>query len=384
MKLLGFALLSTLVALAGCATGASTSFEDDEEDTNGSSSGGANGQGGTLVTGVTTTGTATGGSSAGGASGCPDGYEEVGGDCVDIDECAEGTDDCDPLVDCVNEEPGYSCDPCPSGYADVNADGTQCDDIDECAEMTDNCDPLAGCINDTPGFHCGNCPAGTTDVNGDGTSCVTTNEIGLDDRHGFSTTIRLGTGSNHATMRTRITNAGKTIRVMTAFDTADLSGLAAVFIQQPYTGGGAALTSTEITALVTFVNQGGGLVVIADGGSGGDQANLNLLSTNWGVTFSSSPQWPNGQVFSSLPAHPVTSGVASFGVDYGVPITVSSPSVALTNGTVALAAATGSGGSGNAVFVSDSCFSNSATADYNINSLSNATLLDNILDFVAN
>jgi hypothetical protein len=47
---------------------------------------------------------------------CVDGYEPTGGDpeggCQDIDECADGTDDCGDL-DCFNEEPGFSCG-CPS------------------------------------------------------------------------------------------------------------------------------------------------------------------------------------------------------------------------------------------------------------------------------
>jgi hypothetical protein len=286
-------------------------------------------------------------------------------------------------VACVNEEPGFSCEPCPAGFTDVNSDGTQCDDIDECAEGTDNCDPLAACLNDEPGFHCGPCPSGTTDTNGDGTLCTTSSVIGLDDRHGYDASSSLGTGTHHAQFRTAVTGAGKSISVLNSLEAGDLVGLGALFVQQPYSQNVSSLSATEISAIVAFVNAGGGLVIIGDGGGGGDQANLNLLAQNWGITFSSSAQWPSGMAFTPV-AHAVTTGVTSFGVDYGVPMTVSTPSVALNSGSsVALAAASGAGGSGNVVFISDGCFNNSATTDYNINSLDNALLLTNILSFVA-
>ncbi len=110
---------------------------------------------------------------------CPSGYNDVNGDgtsCVDIDECANGTDNCDTLAGCTNTPGGFSCGSCPSGYNDVNGDGTSCVDIDECANGTDNCDTLAGCTNTPGGFSCGSCPSGYNDVNGDGTSCVDIDE----------------------------------------------------------------------------------------------------------------------------------------------------------------------------------------------------------------
>jgi hypothetical protein len=105
---------------------------------------------------------------------CPSGYDDVNGDgtqCDDIDECAQGTDNCDALAGCTNTDGSYTCGSCPSGYEDTNGDGTQCDDIDECAAGTDNCGPMEVCTNTDGSYTCGNCPEGYEDVNGDGSQC---------------------------------------------------------------------------------------------------------------------------------------------------------------------------------------------------------------------
>ncbi len=58
---------------------------------------------------------------------CPAGFRFFLISCIDVDECAEGTDDCDRAEEtCVNEEGGFRCrradavpgqDSCPVGYA---------------------------------------------------------------------------------------------------------------------------------------------------------------------------------------------------------------------------------------------------------------------------
>ncbi|MEY3210109.1 MAG: hypothetical protein RIT28_590 [Pseudomonadota bacterium] len=54
---------------------------------------------------------------------CDLGYiPDANGDCVDIDECVDGTDDCAAEASCTNTEGSFSCE-CPS---DMFGDGTEC------------------------------------------------------------------------------------------------------------------------------------------------------------------------------------------------------------------------------------------------------------------
>lgn len=102
---------------------------------------------------------------------CNAGY--TGTECVDIDECAEGTHACEQLV-CHNYPGSHGCD-CPPTAACTNAlvsscgtaeiepicycgmgassGGTSpCADIDECAAGSHNCDQI--CVNRDGGFDC--------------------------------------------------------------------------------------------------------------------------------------------------------------------------------------------------------------------------------------
>jgi Calcium-binding EGF domain len=104
-------------------------------------------------------------------SACPAGFAGTGyTGCVDIDECAAGSDVCSPLVTCANTTGGYACAPCPAGY---RGDGFSCEDIDECAEQSADCASLAGCINTAGSYQCGVCPAG---YSGDGHTCTDIDE----------------------------------------------------------------------------------------------------------------------------------------------------------------------------------------------------------------
>ncbi len=112
-------------------------------------------------------------------------------------ECADGTNTCDPSAVCTDALDGFSCE-CPAGYfgdgftcrllcqegedncacstpGDPDTcecsegfigEGSICVDRDECAEGIDNCSPLAVCNNTGGSFEC-ECVVGT----GDGLSC---------------------------------------------------------------------------------------------------------------------------------------------------------------------------------------------------------------------
>jgi len=87
----------------------------------------------------------------------------------DVDECADGTDDCDVNATCMNTEGSYTCE-CNSGYS---GDGVTCADLDECANGA--CDANAQCLNTEGSFEC-SCNVG---YSGDGLTCDDINECAI-------------------------------------------------------------------------------------------------------------------------------------------------------------------------------------------------------------
>eukprot|EP00731_Ephydatia_muelleri_P018718 Em0011g758a len=85
----------------------------------------------------------------------------------DVDECSAATKPCHPLRQCTNTAGGYSCGPCPPGYA---SDGrTQCLLTDPCVAKLHNCERDAYCINTGLGaFRC-QCP---NRMYGNGLYCI--------------------------------------------------------------------------------------------------------------------------------------------------------------------------------------------------------------------
>ena len=93
-----------------------------------------------------------------------DAQEGAQAGCSDVDECADGLDDCHGNAACANTEGGYTC-ACKDGYT---GDGkAACDDVDECEQGLDDCDDNAACEN-VPGTFACECRAGYA---GDGTQC---------------------------------------------------------------------------------------------------------------------------------------------------------------------------------------------------------------------
>lgn len=66
-----------------------------------------------------------------------------------MDECAAGTAVCPAQSYCVNKAEGYMCN-CSSGYKMVD---DKCVDINECTQGTDDCNPDYGlCVNLVGGY----------------------------------------------------------------------------------------------------------------------------------------------------------------------------------------------------------------------------------------
>lgn len=97
------------------------------------------------------------------------GGDSCSADCKNIDECFTDHGGCSADADCVDTTPGRTC-TCHAGYT---GDGVTCSDIDECALGTDTCDPLVSCTNKVGSYECGTCPNGYQTV---GNSCVDIDE----------------------------------------------------------------------------------------------------------------------------------------------------------------------------------------------------------------
>ena len=94
---------------------------------------------------------------------CGSGFTNDGGTCIDVDECAAGTHDCDMHATCTNGPGTFECN-CNAGY---EGNGEACSDIDECAAATYPCDTNATCTNTDGAYTC-TCSQGFT---GSGVAC---------------------------------------------------------------------------------------------------------------------------------------------------------------------------------------------------------------------
>ncbi|MFT7581152.1 MAG: hypothetical protein ACI9MR_002826, partial [Myxococcota bacterium] len=83
---------------------------------------------------------------------CDAGYEADAGFCVDIDECARDTDDCDPQAVCSDTEGAFTC-TCPAGSY-----GT--------GQVCAGCDSRCATCDGPTGASCTSCPMGVGLVNG--------------------------------------------------------------------------------------------------------------------------------------------------------------------------------------------------------------------------
>jgi Calcium-binding EGF domain/EGF domain len=98
---------------------------------------------------------------------CKPGFARDGSECIDVDECVLDTHRCDPNAECANKVGGYACE-CKKGYEN-QPDGLSCADIDECGNGSATCrkdDKSVVCANTRGGYEC-KCPSGYA---GDGTN----------------------------------------------------------------------------------------------------------------------------------------------------------------------------------------------------------------------
>ena len=116
---------------------------------------------------------------------CEDGYRNVEGACVDINECEEGVV-CPQQ--CINSEGSHECG-CWEGYTLIPESGGSCSDIDECNLHPAICEQ--GCTNLAGGFEC-TCSQGHSPHPEDTTKCVRTGCQPLDAPEGGRLTCSNG------------------------------------------------------------------------------------------------------------------------------------------------------------------------------------------------
>ncbi|XP_063889085.1 fibrillin-2-like isoform X3 [Scylla paramamosain] len=112
---------------------------------------------------------------------CPEGYgfDLTSRQCLDIDECNVGFDDCSQAEKCINTLGSYVCQPhvrCTAGFAPDSLTG-ECKDVDECAAGIGNCLPGQICFNTIGAFECRvECQDGFIYDPTDAAVCVDVNE----------------------------------------------------------------------------------------------------------------------------------------------------------------------------------------------------------------
>jgi hypothetical protein len=202
-----------------------------------------------------------------------------------------------------------------------------------------------------------------------GTVRVKAAVIGVDAVHGFDANSNPATGPAFSLFRSTITAHGDTIVPLTSFTAASLAGLDEAFFVIPYSQNTHPYSAAEMTAIRAFANvnqvflsdtdiwnntgdrpisfgnnqkllqnilsfssTGHTGVFLGDDGSGFDVANFNTLVAPYGITYAGAATDPTGRTVTGFVPHPLTSGVTQLGVDFQLPLTVSSPGIDLTTG----------------------------------------------------
>lgn len=208
--------------------------------------------------------------------------------------------------------------------------------------------------------------------------------IGLDAVHGPADTEALGVGSWYGKMRDELA-AEHTLVILNEFSAATLSGCDAIFVSQAR-GAGEAFAPSEIVNIHQYVQTGGGLLAIAEGGysSGSTVDNFNDLLDPYGVTINGTSSGA-GHVVTPFVPHAVTDGLGSVEVDFQrALISIVAPAIDLTVGggdDNILAAIDGVLGAGNVVIMSDPSVFAFPGDDTSLYEHDNLQLLRNITNY---
>jgi len=206
-------------------------------------------------------------------------------------------------------------------------------------------------------------------------------DIALDALHAPAPDQTLATGAQFAEFRAELTALGFTLHARSVFGAAELDGMEAVFLMQPYS---ARYTAGEIAALATFAAAGGGVVVLGEGGTTADNINFNMnaLVASYGCSYAPTTTEGDGLRITPLVRHAVTHGIDAFGVDFQRVLTIGAPATDLSvlgGAQDALAVVEGYLGGHDVVLLSDSTlFTNGLAADHDLTRPENRRFLRNL------
>lgn len=183
--------------------------------------------------------------------------------------------------------------------------------------------------------------------------------IGIDNRHGYSADAFLASGSYFDRFREVITDAGHTIVPIDLFTAPNLAGLDGLIVTMGFSQNSGIYGPTEQAAIASFAGDRavflsdtniwadddttsdrsigfgdnerllrntvdfisrGGVVFMADTGTGFQPDNFNQLVSPWGVSYATSSTDGFGRTVNFIRSSPITAGVHTLGVDSQLPI----------------------------------------------------------------
>lgn len=205
--------------------------------------------------------------------------------------------------------------------------------------------------------------------------------LALDARGGYDSYHNLATGDGFAQWRGLMQAEGFELVARTSFTPESLVGIQALVLLQPY-GLGAVYSGEEVSSISSFVARGGGLLVLAEGGTGSSSTLFDPVTLPFGVGFAATPSEALGAQVSGFIAHPLTLGVETIHLDYQRRVAVGGAAVDLS---LAAGADDFLAVSGRAVFLGDSSvfMDPDGLSDASLASGSNAILAANVGRYLA-
>src|SRR5262249_5603542 len=84
--------------------------------------------------------------------------------------------------------------------------------------------------------------------------------------------------------------------------------------------------------VLSFITSGHGGLFIGEDGGGFDEVNMNALVQPYGIQYAGAATDADGRTVTGILPHAITTGVTTLGIDFQLPMTITSPATDLTSG----------------------------------------------------